>query len=147
MSTSPGELERRHGTSKRPDRDAVHPRPDGVSEAEIDALGKLTAALEVVEQARGFLYGFHRLCGTADLGLGEAVSALRDAGHPELAADIDRTLVGRDIVDGRWSFQVVEAYDRDYWQVFRAVEEHARRSLGVEASHVHESQMKEREQS
>jgi hypothetical protein len=33
----------------------------------VAALGKLCEALEVAEQARGLLYGFHRLCGPADL--------------------------------------------------------------------------------
>ena len=49
------------------------------SDATVAALGKLSEALEVAEQARGLLCGFHRLCGTADLTLQEAVSMLRDA--------------------------------------------------------------------
>lgn len=144
---TPGELEKRFGSAKHPERQVAHQRPAGASDAEIDALGKLSAALEVVEQARGFLYGFHRLCGTADLSLGDAVSALKEAGHEELAEDIDRTLVGRDTIDGRWSFQLIEEYDRDYWQVFRAVEQHAREKVGVDQPHVYEAQMKHREQS
>jgi hypothetical protein len=112
----------------------------------VAALGKLSEALEVAEQARGLLYGFHRLCGTADLTLQEAVSMLRDAGHAALADDIEQTLVGRDTVSGRWSFELVEAYDTGYWKVFRDVEEHARTELGVQARHVFEAEMKEREQ-
>jgi hypothetical protein len=50
---------------------------------------------------------FHRLCGTADLTLQKAVGMLRDAGYAALADDIERTLVGRDIISGRWSFQLV----------------------------------------
>ena len=41
-------------------------RPD-LDDATVEALGKLSEALEVVEHARGLLYGFHRLTGTADL--------------------------------------------------------------------------------
>lgn len=143
---SPGELERRFGTAKHPERPVAHVRPPNTSDADIDALGKLSAALETVEQARGFLYGFHRLCGTADLGLGDAVTALREAGHSELADDIERTLVGRDIVSGRWSFQLIEDYDRNYWDVFRSAELHARATLGVDDPHVYEAEMKHREQ-
>ena len=51
--------------------DAAHQVPDGVSEATVEALGSLSAALEVIEHARGLLYGFHRLTGTADLNIGE----------------------------------------------------------------------------
>jgi hypothetical protein len=65
--------------------DAAHLRPDGVDDATIAALGKLSEALEVVEHARGLLYGFHRLTGKADLALGEAVDLLREAGHDEHA--------------------------------------------------------------
>ena len=64
---------------------AEHRRPEGVDDATVEALGKLSEALEVVEDARGHLYGFHRLTGTADLALGEAVDLLREAGHAELA--------------------------------------------------------------
>ena len=50
-----------------------HIRPEGVSDATVEALGKLSEALEVVEHVRGHLYAFHRLTGTADLALGDAV--------------------------------------------------------------------------
>lgn len=41
------------------------------------ALGKLCEALEIVEHARGLLYGFHRLSDSADLTLQDAVGRLR----------------------------------------------------------------------
>lgn len=118
-----------------------------MTDATVAALGKLSEALEAVDHARGLLYGFHRLCGTADLTLQEAVGMLRAAGHPDLADDIDRTLVGRDIVDGMWSFELVEAYDSGYGDVFRHVERHARHQLGVAVPHLYEAEMKHREQS
>src|SRR4029079_18913570 len=102
--------------------DPAHQRPEDVDDATVEALGKLSEALEVVEEARGLLYAFHRRCGnahptaveivhprrggTADLTLGEAVDQLRDAGHTDLADRIGRQLVGRNILAGRWSFQV-----------------------------------------
>ena len=121
-------------------------RPPGTSDTAIAALRKLPEALEVAEHARGLLYGFHRLCGTADLTLQEAVGMLRNAGHAELADDIEQTLDGRDIVPGRWSFQLVEEHDAGYWDVFRDAEAYARAELGVPARHVPEAEMKEREQ-
>lgn len=140
-----GRMEERHGTARRPERTSEHPRPDGVDDATVSALGKLSAALEVVEDARGALYHFHRLSGMADLNLQDAVRELREAGHTALAEDVDRTLVGRDIVDGRWSFQLVEAYDAQYWSVFHDVDRHARQTLGLE-KHVFEAEMKVSEQ-
>jgi len=150
MTSSPdaseGPLARRHGTAAAPGRAVARPRPPGVSDETVAALGKLSEALEVAEQARGFLYGFHRLCGTADLTLQEAVAMLREAGHPALADDIERTLVGRDTIAGRWSFELVEDYDDGYWSVFRDAEQHAREELGIPSRHVFEAEMKEREQ-
>lgn len=127
-----------------PDTPATrHQRPKGVDDATVEAVGKLTEALEVVEQARGFLYGFHRLCGTADLTLGEAVDLLREAGHGELAEEVQRDLVGRNILDGRWSFQVVEEYDAGYYAAFRAAERTAREQLTQGRPHLFEAEMKE----
>jgi hypothetical protein len=90
-------MSQRHGSAKHPDRPAARRRPPGTSDAAVAALGKLSEALETVEHARGLLYGFHRLSGTADLTLQDAVVMLRDAGHGELADDVEETLVGRDI--------------------------------------------------
>jgi hypothetical protein len=149
MTTSPpglGPLAQRYGAAGHPGRPVARQRPPGTSDAAVAALGKLSEALEAAEHARGLLYGFHRLCGTADLTLQEAVGMLRDAGHAALADDIEQTLVGRDIASGRWSFQLVEEYDTGYWDVFRGAEAYARTELGVPARHVFEAEMKEREQ-
>ncbi len=120
-----------------------HTRPDGVDGATVEALGKLTEALEVVEDARGHLYGFHRLTGAADLALGEAVDLLRRAGHGALAERINTDLVGRNVIEGRWTFQVVEDYDDGYYSAFRALEEQARTSLVAGRRHLFEAEMKE----
>ena len=111
----------------------------------VAALGKLSEALEAVEHARGLLYGFHRLTGTADLTLQEAVGMLRTSGHADLADQVQEVLVGRDLVAGLWSFQIVEAYDEGYWKVFRDVERRARETLGM-PEHLYEAEMKHREQ-
>jgi hypothetical protein len=121
----------------------AHRRPEGVSDATVSALGKLSEALEAVEHARGHLYGFHRLCGTADLTLGEAVDELRDAGHDDLAERIERELVGRNVVEGRWSFQLVEEYDDTYYATFKALEALVRDELVQGKRHLFEAEMKE----
>ena len=71
----------------------------------------------------GMLYAFHRMSGEADLALQEGLAALREAGHQELAAEIDDVLVGRDVVGDMWTFQIVESYDEQYWRAFQAVDE------------------------
>jgi hypothetical protein len=120
-----------------------HIRPEGVSDATVEALGKLSEALEVVEHVRGHLYAFHRLTGTADLALGDAVELLREAGHTELADRIDTELVGRNVLRGRWTFQVVEEYDDGYYAAFKSLEELARNELVGGRRHLFEAEMKE----
>ena len=130
----------------RPDSDRpapAHRRPAEVDDATVEALGKLSEALEAVEDARGHLYAFHRLCGRADLTLGEAVDLLRVAGHTELAERADRELVGRNVLEGRWSFQIVEEYDDTYWSAFRSLEQDARDDLVGGRRHLFEAEMKE----
>lgn len=141
-----GELVDRFGSARHPSREVVHPRPAGSTDATVDAVGRLSAAFEVVENARGLLYGFHRMSGEADLALQDAVGALRSAGHDGLADEIDEVLVGRDVVPGFWTFQLIEAYDEHYWRVFRAVDELVRERLCAGRPHVFEAQMKAREQ-
>ena len=120
-----------------------HRRPEGVDDATVEALGKLSEALEVVENARGYLYGFHRLTGMADLALGEAVDQLRAAGHTELADGISSELVGRNVIEGRWTFQIVEDYDDGYYSTFKRLEEQARSELVQGRRHLFEAEMKE----
>lgn len=120
-----------------------HRRPEGVSDATVEALGKLSEALEVVENARGYLYAFHRLTGTGDLTLGEAVELFRTAGHDEVADRIERELVGRNVIEGRWTFQVVEDYDDGYYALFKELEAGARDELVGGRRHLYEAEMKE----
>lgn len=120
-----------------------HTRPDGATDAEVAAVGKLSEALETVERARGHLYDFHQLIGHADAQLGDAVEALRAAGHPALADDIDTDLVGRNVLAGRWTFQVVEEFDDGYWSAFRSWERAGRDGVLGGRRHVYEAEMKE----
>jgi hypothetical protein len=123
--------------------DAAHRRPAGVDDRTVEALGKLSEALEAVEVARGHLYAFHRLSGTADLTCGQAVDLLREAGHAGLADRVEREVVGRNVIEGRWTFQVVEDYDATYYAAFREVERAAREQLVQGRRHLYEAEMKE----
>lgn len=123
--------------------DVQHLRPEGVDDATVEALGKLSEALETVEEARGMLYGFHRLTGSADLALGDAVELLRRAGHTGLAEALDVDLIGRNVVQGRWTFQILEDYDDGYYATFRQLEARARQELAQGKRHLYEAEMKE----
>jgi hypothetical protein len=123
--------------------DPDHQRPADVSDETVRALGKLSEALEAVEEARGKLYGFHRLTGTADLALGEAVGLLREAGHDQAADSIEREVVGRNVIEGRWTFQIVEEYDDNYYRVVKDAESRMRSALVGGRRHLYEAEMKE----
>lgn len=123
--------------------DDAHARPEGVSDDTVEAVGKVSEALEYVERARGHLYSFHQLMGHADLLLGEAADALRDAGHRDIADRLSEDMVGRNVIRGRWTFQVVEEFDDDYWSRFREHEKRVRDELLDGNRHVFEAEMKE----
>ena len=120
-----------------------HHRPAGVSDATIEALGKLSAALDHVEDARGHLYAFHRLCGSAETTLEEATEMLRAAGHEDIADALDRDVLGRNPLPGMWSFQMVEAYDDGYYAEATALNRRAIDELAAGRRHVFEAEMKE----
>ena len=120
-----------------------HRRPDGVSDATIEALGKLSAALDHVEDARGHLYAFHRLCGSAETTMEEATKMIREAGHGDLADALDEGVLGRNPLPGMWSFQMVEAYDDGYYGEVRALHQRALDDLVGGQRHIFEAEMKE----
>ncbi|MEU0959549.1 hypothetical protein ABZ328_08605 [Micromonospora aurantiaca] len=127
--------------------DRAHRRPDGVSDATVEALGKLSEALECVERARGHLYELHQLIGHADLMLDDAVEMFRSAGHSALAERIDTELLGRNVIAGRWTFQIVEDFDDGYYALFRELDRQARDELVEGRRHLYEAEMKERRRS
>ncbi|WP_405009251.1 hypothetical protein [Kitasatospora sp. NBC_01539] len=121
-----------------------HARPEGVGDATVEALGLLSEALETTVRARGRLYDFHQMTGGADKAVGEAVEALRRAGHGDLADLVEREVRGADVLPGMWTFQIVEAYDDGYHRRFTEVERQVREALVGGRDHIAEAEMKER---
>jgi hypothetical protein len=109
----------------------------------VQALGSLSNALETTERARGHLYSFHQLTGTADLELDRAVQLLREGGHPEWAEKVQKEIVGRNVIPGHWTFQIVEAYDDTYYEPFKELENAAVDQLAEGRDHLYEAEMKE----
>lgn len=121
----------------------VDRRPESTDDATVEAVGKLSEALEWVERARGRLYDLHQMSGHADLLLGEAVDDLEAAGHSEIAERLRAEIVGRNLIEGRWSFQIVEEYDATYWGPVRSAVFAVEEELMDGRRHVFESEMKE----
>ncbi|MGI5204291.1 hypothetical protein ACQEU6_22245 [Spirillospora sp. CA-108201] len=116
------------------------PEPD---EATVRAVGKLSEALESVERARGHLYSWHQLTGKADFELGDAAELLAEAGHRDLADELSRELVGRNVLPDRWSFQAVEEYEGTYYEPLKRYESRVREALTAGRRHLHEARLKE----
>jgi len=132
--------------------DSSDPRLDGgpwrdkLDDKTVEAVGAMTEALETTEVARGHLYAFHQLTGSADLKLEQAITLLEEAGHGEVADCLRRDLLGRNVLPGRWTFQVVEDYEDTYYQLFRDREKTVR-ELTDGLPHVFEADLKRQRRS
>jgi hypothetical protein len=118
-------------------------RPEGVDDATVHATGTLGEGIERLERARGHLYAFHQLMGRADYLFGDAADELEEAGHSQLAELIRTDIVGRNVLDGRWTFQVVEEFDDCYYRPVIGVDEQVRDELLGGRRHVFEAELKE----
>lgn len=123
--------------------DAAHARPDGATDDEVSAAGRLTEALERLERARGALYEFHQLVGGADEQLDDVLELLRRTGHDDLADGIEKDLLGRNVLAGRWTFQLVEEFEDDYYASWRHWELAVRDKLVAGRRHVYEAELKQ----
>ena len=113
---------------------------DGV----VEAIGKASEALEYVERARGHLYSFHQLMGRADLEFGNAADLLDSCHLDDAATELRDEVIGRNVLDGRWTFQIVEEFDDLYHAVVVAHVRSLKRAHLGGRRHVFESRMKER---
>lgn len=119
-------------------------RPDGVDDATVEAAGKMSEALEWIERARGDIYEFHQKLGRADELFAEAAKQLRDAGQTSLAGMVEREVSGRNVLQGRWTFQIVDEFDETYYDVVKAAEKQVRDELLEGKKHIYESELKEK---
>lgn len=132
--------------------DAADPRldssawRDALDDKVVEAVGAMTEALETVEVARGHLFAFHQITGSADFKLEKAIDLLAETGHPDLAERLRRELLGRNVLPGRWTFQVIEDYEDTYYEPFRDLEKEVR-ALTHGLPHVHEADLKRRRRS
>jgi hypothetical protein len=120
-----------------------HQRPEGASDELVEAVGKASEAFEYVERVRGHLYSLHQLMGHADMLFGEAADLLEAAGERERADALRGEVVGRNILDGRWTFQVVEEFDDEYYDAVRAAIRRLETDLMGGRTHVFEAELKE----
>ena len=130
-----------HGITPSVDRE--HQRPAQATDAEVEAAGTVGEAVEYIERARGHLYDLHQLIGRADLLFQEAAEKLAEIGHTGLADRLTSEMVGLNVIQGRWTFQMVEEFDDGFWSTAREIDRVVRDELTGGRRHVHEAEMKQ----
>jgi hypothetical protein len=122
---------------------AVHERPPDASDELVEAVGKVSEALEWVERARGRLYDLHQLIGRADFIFEDAANLLEEAGNSDLAQFVRTEVIGCNVLPGRWTFQIVEEFDDGYYRTVADAERRIRDELMDGKRHIHEAELKE----
>ncbi|ADB61935.1 hypothetical protein Htur_3070 [Haloterrigena turkmenica DSM 5511] len=114
------------------------PAPDP-ADTERSAVHEVELALEWFQRAQGQLLAFHHATGHGMDHLREAERLLREAGRDDLADDVRDELLPHGVVDDdRWSYDVVENYQRTLLAEARRLEGRVRRELTDGRRHVTE---------
>lgn len=107
------------------------PRDVALDRALLETMATAAEAIEYIERARGHLYTLHHLLVRADILFADVATSLRDQGHADEAEILETRVIGRDVIDDRWSFEVVEAFeDGFYGPISGAVRDIERRTVG-----------------
>jgi hypothetical protein len=132
-----------------PDLPADDPyrRPGGVGDETVAAVGKLSEAIEWLERARGHLFDVHQMMGHLDFLVSEAADRLRAAGHEQQATLLEDEVVGRNVLPGRWTFQIVDEFDDNYYGPVTAIQRRIEAELVEGRRHVFESELKQQRRS
>jgi hypothetical protein len=118
--------------------DDTHPAAD-LSDAECEALHSVELGVEWLHRAHGDLVGFHHKTGHAMEHLAEAESQLRACGHTKLANALRDECLPRGVIDeDRWSYDVLESYQREFLSDLTAFERRVRGAIADGQRHVTE---------
>lgn len=77
------------------------------------------------------------------LPLDRAVRLLEEAGHPEWAAKVRAEVLGRTVIPGHWTFQIVESRNATHYRPFQRLDTSAVRELAQGRDHLYEAELKE----
>lgn len=115
-----------------------------LSETEREALHELTLGIEHVHRAYGHLLAFHHEVGRGMDEFDRARTRLREAGHDAFADRIRDEVLPSGVVGDRWSYEVVEAFERDLRDPACDTERAVRESLADGQAHVTEREQRRR---
>src|SRR5690606_30004940 len=103
--------------------------------------------MEYLIRARGHLYSLHQLIGRVDFLFEDAADLFQQAGCVEEAERLRSEVIGRNVLDGRWTFQIVEEFDELYFAPIQAELDRLEADLMGGQRHVYESELKEQRRS
>ncbi len=116
-----------------------------LSEDEEAALHELELGIEGLRKAHGYLVHFHHATGHAMEHIREAESSLRAGGHDEFADHIrDEILPCGVLGDDRWTYEMVEKFEAEFFHDVLAFERAARKDIASGERHVRERRQQRR---
>ncbi len=118
-------------------------QPENVSDEAVEAAGKMSEAIELVERARGRLYDFHQMIGEADFKLEEAANMLEKAGFTAQAKALRTEIIGRNVLHGRWTFQIIDEFDDLYYAPLKEAGKKVQQETVEGRRHLYEAKLKE----
>jgi len=125
--------------------DRQSPPGDPLDEATVEALHEVELGFEWLQRANGHLLQFHHATGHGMDHLAAAEEHLRAAGQAELADVVRDELLPRGVVDrDRWSYDVLECFQRELLADVRSFERRTRDSLAGGNRHVAERRQERR---
>jgi hypothetical protein len=112
--------------------------PPDLTEDELAALHDLQLGIEHVYRGYGILLTFHHSIGHAMDRFAHAEQKLRDAGHERWADDLRDHHLPAGAVDEMWTYELVEAFERDFLSKMTSFESAVREDLADGLPHVSE---------
>jgi hypothetical protein len=116
----------------------VMDRASDLTEDERTALHELQLGVEGVHRAYGHLLAFHHAIGRSMDHFAAAEPHLREAGHGTYADAIRDRHLPAGVIDDRWSYELVEAFETGFLADVTAFDDEIRRALVDGQSHVTE---------
>ncbi|WP_318568197.1 hypothetical protein [Salinigranum marinum] len=111
---------------------------DGLTDDERAALHELQLGVEGVHRAYGHLLAFHHAIGRSMDHFASAEPELRAAGHEAHADAIRDCHLPAGVIDDRWSYELVEAFETGFLADVTAFDAAVRADLASGQSHVTE---------
>jgi hypothetical protein len=109
-----------------------------LSDTDREALHELQLGIEQIYRGYGSLLEFHHTIGRGMDHLDDAEAALRKAGHEEIADRIRDEQLPAGLFEGTWTYELVEAFERDFLGDVTSFEADVREQLADGHRHITE---------